>query len=263
MKKRLFLKLLTLSYFIPFPSESQEWKSEWTIALDQIPSAYSIDTDESIFLGFPDGSLEKYSKSGESSPVYSIPNQSSVTLIEAQNNRKIFLFYRDIQQITILDRFSSLPKNYLLSDFGIYLANMACPAPDGSFWTIENNPPRLKKIDPLRKSTLLEIQHALHDSIHFMRAYQNLLLIATSDGVQVFDQFGSFIASLDFGKTTYLQAFNKSLVAKTSNALIRFDPSRLITLEWVSAKEKARLLMKEPSQQITITDTGLNFLKKE
>ncbi len=225
MKKVLRLKLLILS-LTPFLLKGQEWTSERVVTLDQAPSAYSIDTDATIYLGFPSGRLEKYTHTGELSPVYSSPNQSAITLIEAQNNRKVFLFYRDIQQITILDRFSALPKNYSLIDLDVYFATMACPAPDGTFWAIENNPPRLKKIDPLRKATLLEVQHSLNDSVFFMRAFQNIVLVATASGITLFDQFGSFASSMDIGKTTYIQIFQNQFVANTAHGLVFFDPSQ-------------------------------------
>jgi hypothetical protein len=106
------------------------------------------------------------------------------------------LFYYDNQQITVLDRFSTVPKTYNLFNLNVQIGMMACPAPDGDFWVVENNPQRLKRVNPNRKSTLLEVQISIGDSIKKMQAYQNLLLIADETGIHFFDQFGGFLRSL-------------------------------------------------------------------
>ena len=133
----------------------------------------------------------KFNAEGVQISNYSLPNQSAITLIEAQNSLKTFLFYFDNQQIITLDRFNTIPKIYDLSDYEVNLGLSACPSPDENFWVIENNPMRIKKIDPLRKTTILEVQTNLGDSIRFMRAYKNLLIVLSEQALHVFDQFGS------------------------------------------------------------------------
>ena len=144
MKKRLLLKFSIISLVLQsgFSQKNQ-------IRLDHAPSAFSIDTEGKLYLGFQNGDLRNFSGE-EESPVFSLPNQSEITAVEAQNNRKIFLFYRDIQQVTILDRFSALPINYNIQDLGLSFAQFACASQDGLFWIFENNPQRIVKIDPLR-----------------------------------------------------------------------------------------------------------------
>ena len=121
----------------PLYINGQGWEEVRSVDLTQNPSSYTVDYQGNFFLGFEDGKLLKYSPEGEVLENFSLSNYSSITSIDVQNNLKPFLFYFDNQRITILDRFSSVPKNYLLSDLGLEIGMAACPAPDGDFWIIE------------------------------------------------------------------------------------------------------------------------------
>ncbi|SNT02504.1 hypothetical protein SAMN05421640_2055 [Ekhidna lutea] len=198
MGKKLLLKYLRISLVILVPqlAHTQAWEKTSAIAIKQIPTAFAMDSRSNIFLGFADGSLSRHNSTGKLLENFSMPNSSAITLIDVQNSLKPFLFYYDNQQVAILDRFSAIPKIYSISDFEVSFAMMACPAPDGDIWIIENNPQRLKKINPRRKNTVLEVQISIGDSTRQMLAYQNFLIIGDEKGVHFFDQFGGHIQSI-------------------------------------------------------------------
>lgn len=228
MGKQPILKLLIFSLlYIPFSGSSQEWKEIRSIDLPQTPSSFSEDIQGNIYIGYQNGKMMKYDVQGNELENYSLNNLSSIDLIDAQNSLRIFLFLYDIQQISILDRFSSVPKNYGLDALNISFGMMACPSPDNNFWVVENNPQRLSKIDPLRQSKLIEVQTQLGDSITFMRAYQNLLLISDENELHIFDQYGTKLNGIKGLSPRFFQ-FNEDLV-------LAFDDSQVYEIEIFNA----------------------------
>ncbi len=215
--------------------------------LKATPTAYATDFQNNFYLGFPDGSFIKYDSEAKHQENFSLPNKSAISLIDVQNNLKPFLFYFDIQQITLLDRFSTVPKQYALSEFGIQIAMMACPASDGDFWMIESNPQRLKKINPLRKNTLLEVPLLLGDSIRKMQAYQNLLLICDENSINAFDQFGSFVYKVDQKGLTNFQLVQGHLFAYTETKQLQIElfSGRVISSDELPSKSKGTLKLQK------------------
>ncbi len=261
MKKQHTLKFLISSILCPFLASGQEWIQFEQKEFNHVISSVSIDTEDNTYIGFENGSLQKFSNKGVELLVFSLPNQSAITLVEAQNNRKIFLFYKDIQQITILDRFSATPKHYLLRDFDIYFASSACPTPDGSsIWVVENNPQRLRKIDLLQKTVIHEVQHTLGDSINFMRTYQNLLLVANENGMHILDQFGNLTLSVKLGNTKYLQIWESQIIATSNNGFITIDPYQEKIMEFSETVfRNKKTILKLNNEYVVIGPRSLIF----
>uniref|UniRef100_UPI0032EFEF57 hypothetical protein n=1 Tax=Ekhidna sp. TaxID=2608089 RepID=UPI0032EFEF57 len=224
MDPKLYSRLLKVSLFLlPFLAMAQEWEEVKKHSLKKTATAYSADIQGNFFIGYTDGSLEKRNANGDLLENFALSNNSPISLIDVQNNLRPFLFYFDNQQITILDRFSSVPKIYQLSDLGTEIGMMACPSPDGDIWVLENNPQRLKKINPLRKSTILEAQISIGDNIRKMQAYQNFLFIADEQGLHFFDQFGGFVQSLKIEGMLNFQVSSGMIHAFTSSMIHQID----------------------------------------
>lgn len=195
-----------------------------SIQLQQAPTAFSTDIQGNIYLGFRDGTMSKFDPLGQQLQTYSLSNLSSITLLEAQNSLKIFLFYFDNQQITILDRFSSIPKSSPLSELKVNLAMLACPAPDGHFWVIENNPQRLQKIDPIRRTRIMEVQTSFGNELKYMRAYQNLLIISDENGLYIYDQYGTKINMMKGITFSHFQMHSDLLYGLMGNTIYQINP---------------------------------------
>jgi len=220
----------TLLYYIilsyPIVGFTQ-WLLVKEVKLERTPSAYSTDHEGNIYIGYRDGSLVKYDALGHELLNFSLSNLSTISLIEPQFQLKTFLFYFDNQTITILDRFNAVPKNYLIRDLTAGIVSMACPAPDGSFWLVENNPSVLKRIDPNRLSPILEVQPFLGKDIQFMKVVQNILLIVDEHGIHAFDQFGGSI---------YQLRWKLKDVRISSNKIYCLHDAKLKTLDLLSGK---------------------------
>jgi len=233
------------------------------IKLKRTPTAYAADFQGNFFLGFADGTLSKYSNDGELIENYSLPNASSVTLIDAQNNLKPFLFYFDNQEIKILDRFATVPKIYPLAEFGIQIGLMTCPAPDGDIWVVENNPQRLKKISPNRKATLLEIQPILGDSISRMIAYQNLVFIGHEKGIHAFDQFGGEIYLFELSNVKSFQLVGSELIVYTSTEMFRLEAATGAVTKQTSLPMSIEGAFRLKQLHVFIEDRELSFYEEK
>lgn len=198
MELKLNSKLLLNSLLLlPSLIFSQVWQKVDSIQLTKSPSAISADFQGNLYFGFEDGSMIKYTKGYLKPENYSLPNQSSITTIDTQNSLRLFIFQIDNQQVTILDRFNTTPRNYDLFDFGLEYVTHACPSVDQDIWTLEINPERLKKIDPLRNQVKLEVQLDIGDSIFLMKTFQNLLILSSAKGTYIFDQYGNKVNEID------------------------------------------------------------------
>lgn len=168
-----------------------QWKLVKELSLAKTPHISASSQNGGFYIGYSDGSLVKYDSNGSELLNYSLPNSSPITLIEPQFQLKTFLFYYDNQQITILDRFNALPKTYDMRAFADGIISLVCPAPDGTFWLVQNNPQLLKRVNPNRDVTIVETLPNLEGDVNYLKAYQNMLLIADDAGFKIFDQFGN------------------------------------------------------------------------
>ncbi|MEQ8905794.1 hypothetical protein [Ekhidna sp.] len=261
MANKQFLKLLKISIlFLPSLISAQNWEKINEFNIKNAPTSYAADIQGNFYLGFADGSLAKYNSRGILQENYSLSNVSAISLIDVQNNLKPFLFYFDNQQITVLDRFSSVPKNYDISDLGVQFGMMACPSPDGDFWMVENNPQRLKKINPLRKAIVLEVQISIGDSIKKIQAYQNLLFIADEMGIHFFDQFGGFLRSHLIQGLLNFQVRDGILFVYTNEELREYSLSKSEVLNSVKLPElKPDAILKLKDNSLFIRNKKLTF----
>ncbi|MEP1034917.1 hypothetical protein [Ekhidna sp.] len=264
MERKLHLRFLKVNLLLvlSIAGYGQVWHKISTSELKQGPSAYSTDFQGNLYLGFSDGRLTKYDPRGKVLENFSLSNNSSISLIDVQNNLKPFLFYFDNQQITILDRFASVPKDYRISDFELEIGMLACPAPDGDFWIVENNPQRLKKINPLRKITVLEVQVSLGDSISRMQAYQNILVIGDVNKLYILDQFGGILHVLKFEKLINFQIANGILYANTNWEIHEINPFKGIIISTLKKPDSGKML-KSKAGFISIAKKTLTFYRLE
>lgn len=244
-------------------SYGQSWQKIRTIELGSTPTSSTTDYQGNLFTGFASGRLTKYDPNGKILENFSLSNNSSITLIDVQNNLRPYLFYFDNQQITILDRFSSVPKVYQLSDFNLEIGLMTCPAPDGDFWIVENNPQRLKKVNPLRKVTVLEIQVSIEDSIGRMQAYQNILAISGKKNVFLFDQFGGLLHTLKFDDLTNYQIINDVLYVFTDTEIHKVDPFKGIINSTVQKPANTGIMLKSRDGFLAVNGKYVTYYKSD
>ena len=180
-------------------------------------SSISIDQDGYVFTVHKRGTLTKWDLTGFPLLTFSPSKLGSVTLLEAWQGLRTFLFYRDFQEFVLLDRFLTPSSNYDFPSLGTGYVQLATLGIDNNLWVIDINDLSLKKIDLLLKSlisnTSLEflIKPDLYE-INFMREYQNLLFINDGiTGIMVFDNFGNYLRPIEVSGLTQLGFFGNEV----------------------------------------------------
>lgn len=169
----------------------------------------SIDQSGNIFLVSNKGVVVKYNSDGDSLLSYSPKKNAEVSLIEAGNGLKLFLFYKDFQEYLFLDQY--LTASPFLSFYPdiIGYAETASVSTDNNLWVIDGSDFSLKKYNI--ESNILEVDSPLEIildqddyRVEYIREYHNLLFLYDSNkGIFLFDNFGTLqkkypLPGLDF-----------------------------------------------------------------
>jgi len=164
-------------------------------------TAAAADRRGDFYLAFDNGTLSKYDSTGVELINYSPKRLGTITLIDTWNPLKIFIFYKDYQSITILDRFLDPTIEYDLSGKSQGFIRLACPSQDNSFWLIDDSYNGLLKFDPIEQKvrSKLPFNEAVptDGAVIFMREYQNILFLMLSNGeVVYFDNLGNYLGKI-------------------------------------------------------------------
>ena len=256
--KLIRTKILFCVYLLfTFSVSAQEWHKVDSLVLPYKISSYAIDQEGKIYLGSHDGDIFRYGPDGKEDKVYSGINFSSVTTIEPWNRLKLFLFYRENQTIVYLDRFVATATSYQLGNLGTGFNSLATIGVDNSFWVLESGNGELRKYSnnknlifatPINTINLVQASH--------IRAFQNLvILLDSSSGFHLFDQFGNPISTVSVIGADYFHIFNKQVITYDGKQVIEFDPFNPSTITGiVGPKEKYLGVLKSKDHYLFIQE---------
>ncbi|MEM6642821.1 MAG: hypothetical protein AAF616_07575 [Bacteroidota bacterium] len=240
-----------------------QWDLEKRIQLAKKPSSYAVDSQDQLYLGFEDGSMIKFSAQGKEHLNYALSNQSPVTLIDPQFQLKTFLFLFDNQSVIILDRFSGLPKKYELRDLTLNIVSSSCPAPDGTFWIIENNPIVLKRLNPNQNQVIVETQPEVQGKILHMRAYQNILLVLDEIALHLFDQFGTRLSSFNC-ETQFFQVKDDLVFVVVDDHLVGLEIFGNLSLSSkVKLPVSGAIWLQTESMYLAILENSIEYYRRQ
>jgi len=192
------------------------------------PDKVSVDRYNNIFVCDGDGNVNKYDTTGNLTLTYSPQKIGSISLIEAWNSVKIFLFYKDFQEYVMLDRFLAPISIYNFDLSSIGFARTATLAADNNLWIIDDSDFSLKKHDIQLQTITIEtpldlLLDARDYDINFMREYQNMLFINDyNSGIFVFDNLGNYKKKLPFTRLESFGFLNEELYYLEDNKIHLF-----------------------------------------
>jgi hypothetical protein len=244
--------LLLIFFILPiWQTIAQNYKVRQSIQIKE-PVAISTDKNLSLLVADGQGNIYKYDSSGKAQLNFSPPKLADITLLEAWQTMRVFVFYRDLQEFLILDRFLNPVAQYPINQEVIGFAQMASLSADNSIWLWDSRDFSLKKYDP--KNDILAV-HTSFDlifkpknyEINFMREYQNLLIINDkTTGILLFDNLGNYKKTLAYPNLNYIGILGDELYFLQNNQLIFYDlyqlKERKIELPQLAAWRFATLL---------------------
>ncbi len=189
------------------------------------PARASIDRLNNIYIVDENGNINKYGKEGNIDLQYSPQQLAEISLIEAWNPLKIFIFYQDFQEFVFLDRFLTASSRFSTRDYGNYIG-MATISMDNNIWCIDYSDFSLKKYDITLNQLILNTPLSLilnqdHYEIRFMREYQNLLFVSDySSGIFIFDNLGNFLRKIDIKEVDYFSFIGDEVYFCSGNQII-------------------------------------------
>ncbi len=170
----------------------------------------SVDWLGNIYLADASGNIDKYSVSGERLERFSPTKKGKITVLEAWNPLKIFVFYSGLQQYAFLDRFLVNDNRFDFNDISNFVG-MSTVSLDNNIWLVDYVDFSLKKYNinfnqiEINRPFDLILDPENYD-ITYMREYQNLLFVSDSKtGILIFDNLGNYLKTI---KGVGIQYFN-------------------------------------------------------
>ena len=180
------------------------------------PTAASIDKTGNVFISNTRGEVRKYNSLGELLATFTPQQPSAIGSIEAWQMLRVFVFYNKSQQYIFLDRLLNASQPQLLKDVIHGFASQATTGEDNSLWLINETSLALEKYDLRTGRQLMSTDLTLFLDKDFqflgLKTYQNKVYISMgTQGMLVFDAFGSFIQKLPFDNVTHFNFYNDEL----------------------------------------------------
>lgn len=195
--------------------------------------ALSVDNYNRVITADVQGNITAYDTLGNALYSYSSTVVANVTLLEAWRSMQILVFYRDLQQYTLLDRFltplSGYPNPAPLPAGAVGFARTMTFAYDDQFWLFDDTNFSLKKYNAQLQKITVEVPLSLvldaqEYHITWMREYQNQLFIADrNSGILVFDNLGNYRKTLPFKGLSHFQFAGEQIYFLEQNSLYFYN----------------------------------------
>jgi hypothetical protein len=207
LKAALFILILSVLLYTEIQAQSLTLIKEVKI---NTPVAVSIDRYGNIYTGDTQGNIFKFDSTGIQLGVFSAQKTVNISSIEAWQMLQVFVFYRDIQEFTLLNRFlTPIAGSTQVNQNLIGFARSATLAANETLWMFDDTEFSLKKYGLSSQQVLINtplslILGASDYNINFMREYQNMLYINDKNsGILVFDNLGNYKKKLPFVGLNY------------------------------------------------------------
>ena len=199
---------MRLLFFISFLIICSKTASQNLSLIKSVPfenvQNVSVDINGSIYVADDKGNLNQFDSTGRLVNHFSPPQPATVTLLDASRTMNVFIFYRDLQKYTVLNRFLYSSDFTSVNNEYIGYAYLISPSLDNNLWVFDNQSFSLKKYDILLQKVTIDVPLDLvldsdNYNISYMKEYQNrIYLNDTKKGVLIFDNLGNYLATLPF-----------------------------------------------------------------
>ncbi|WP_143520087.1 hypothetical protein [Reichenbachiella sp. 5M10] len=169
---------------------------------------FDLNNRGEVYVTRSNGDLAKFDANGQLMLEYSPRLSNKVHQVDFNSQFRVYLFYRDFQEVIILNRYLSEPVRYLFSDFGIGYVSDIAPDMQQNIWLVDMHDFSLKLFDP-RRSALVEVKSLgkiLNQNtaqIEELKNHQNrTYLMDASQGVLVFDNLGNYLNTMLFDEVS-------------------------------------------------------------
>lgn len=220
--------LLLSTFFNPDSSvAATNWQLLTTVSIqanlistDNLGNCYMVRKDE----------VTKYTANGDSVNTQSFKWLGSISNIDASNSLRVMLFYKDLNQLLVLDNTLSVQGEPLkLEKVGFEYSTLFCQSPNNqNFWIYETGEFRLVRLDKNFKiiNNSGNLTQVLGEEIdpNFMQEEGNYLYLNNPEtGLLVFDMFGTYYKTIPLKGLDYFQVINGDVFYISQQQLHRYS----------------------------------------
>lgn len=213
MKNTLLLSLLLL-FSICFHSvfsQNDTLIFERKINFENEIILSNIDTYGRIYSCDKKGVIKRLDSLGNIELVFSPSSSIAPTTFNVQNPNQIFVFYQELQEWVILNRFLTEIERYTVSEkiesnqYGeIGFVRLIAPSANNTLWFFDESDFSLKNYDILNKQILSQTPLGLilkneEYPISYLQFYQGQIFLGVKgQGILIFDTFGNYKTILEY-----------------------------------------------------------------
>ena len=210
---------LVLLLLFPFSLCAQNLQLKNDFKLKDAPVAISIDRSGKLYFAYQGGEIERYDQEGTLEFNNSTSKRFTVTLLEAWQGLKTFVYSAPFQEYFLLDRFFNNSEFYQVerSEFRTF-DGLATLENDNTLWAFNTESQTLRKVDLFNYEVLFDNQLNLTLDIdeidpEHIRVYQNLVFISEEEqGIAIFDILGGFLDFIPFKGVSYFSFIQDELI---------------------------------------------------
>jgi hypothetical protein len=193
-----------------------------------------IDAYGRIYICDTKGIIQRLDSLGNSELVFSPSSSIVPTNFNAQNPNQIFVFYQELQEWVILNRFLTEIERYKISEkiesnnYGeIGFVRLLAPSPNNTLWFFDESDFSLKNYDVLNKQILSQTPLGLilkdeEYPISHLQFYQGQIFLGVKgQGILVFDNFGSYKMMLDYPNWSSISFEKEFILLINTNKIIK------------------------------------------
>jgi hypothetical protein len=175
------------------------------------PRLLACDRYGNLYVADQEGNINRYDSLGNFSLNFSPPRLAEVSLLDARPTVRIFAFYRELQEYTLLDRFLVPIDQFRLDLPELGFVRVAAPSLDNQLWLYDDVNFAIKKFDKnanrvtFRAPLDLLLRGNADYDINYLAEYQNQLFVNDrNSGILWFDNLGNLQRKL----ATQTEGFN-------------------------------------------------------
>ncbi|MEP2024680.1 MAG: hypothetical protein ABJH98_14790 [Reichenbachiella sp.] len=196
---KVFITCVLLN--LPVVLFAQSWELVKNVSHAGIDKC-SIDQMGNVYMVNQQGTVSKYTADGKLMLEYAPIQVANIHEITANSQLKVTLFYKDLQEFVLLNRYLSSPITYRLSDFNLGYIEEVAPNFQQTLWVLDISDFSIKLLDPsrnqlLEQKSLAQVLDQNQAEIQSFHAHQNrMYIVEKSLGVLVFDNIGNYLFKL-------------------------------------------------------------------
>lgn len=202
--------------------------------LQEIPlksvDGFSIDQFDNVYI-IRDSELLKYNDKAEQLASFSDPILGDIYQVEVRNAMSPYIFYRDVNQMVVVDNRLNSKSTFNFSDFGFIDVKFVSFSDQNNVWLYEQSTDKLYRVNPQKQIAtnksvaITPIIGGENEPIGLLSTLNQVYLNVPSKGLFVFDAVGSFeevipiknIASFDIYKNLVYALVDGSVVLYNLN----------------------------------------------